>query len=70
MKDKLIAYLQDRIDKGNETLNSSKVKSVAYKKAEEAKIKNLERIEALGKLTDKIQYKENANYKRVLYLTM
>ncbi|APQ58294.1 RecBCD enzyme subunit RecB [Paenibacillus polymyxa] len=64
LKDKLIAYLQDRIDKGNETLNSSKVKSVAYKKAEEAKIKNLERIEALGKLTDKIQYKENANYKK------
>lgn len=64
LKNELIAYLNAKINKDKETVETSKKTTQKYKDANDSIAKNIDRIAALKKLKSRIQYNDNANYKK------
>ncbi|HWO78442.1 MAG TPA: UvrD-helicase domain-containing protein [Bacillus sp. (in: firmicutes)] len=64
LKNELLIHLKAKLEKDRDIVRTSKVTTQKYKDAEAAIVKNSERIEALENLKSRIQYNENANYKK------
>ncbi|NOU84141.1 AAA family ATPase [Paenibacillus sp. LMG 31459] len=64
LKQELLLYINSKIQKNLEILSKSKETTQKYKNARDENEKYQERIESLTKLKSRIQYKDNANYKK------
>ncbi|PPQ47515.1 hypothetical protein C5G87_15405 [Paenibacillus peoriae] len=64
LKREFIAYLETKLQKNKEVMETSSEKTQKYKNAKADSEKQIERIESLHNFHDKIQYKDNANYRK------